>query len=195
MVIRFFLQFWLVEKFCKKKNFFLADFDNTTEVNRIFLTSVFIGLSIQTSKKSNKWISFFSNSDWSKNFEEKKKFFLANFDNTTKVNRIFLVSVFIGLSIPMSKKSNNGIRFFLQFWLVEKFCRKKNFFLADFDNTTKVNRIFLASVFIGLSNRTSKKSNKWISFFSNSDWSKNFVKKKNFFSRISTIQQRSIEFF
>ena len=116
------------KNFVGKKNFFLADFDNTTKVNRIFLASVFIGLSNRTSKKSNKWISFFSNSDWSKNFEEKKKFFLPNFDNTTKVNRIFLVSVFIGLSIPMSKKSNNGIRFFLKFWLVEKFCEKKNFF-------------------------------------------------------------------
>ena len=90
----------------KKNNFFLADFDNTTEVNRIFLASVFIDLSIPMIKKSNNLIAFFSNSDWSKNIEG-KIIFLADFDKTTKVDRIFLAPADFGLSIPMRKKSIN----------------------------------------------------------------------------------------
>ena len=126
-------------------------------------------------KKSNNLIAFFSNSDWSKNFD-KNNFFLADFDNTTNVNRIFLASVFSDLSIRMRKNWNTWISFFLNsdWW---KNFYKKSIFLADFDNSTKVNRIFLASVFIGFSIPMRKKSNNLIAFFSNFDWSKNFEEK------------------
>ena len=51
---------------------------------------------------------FFSKSDSSKNFD-KKKIFLVDLENTTKVNRIFSASVFSRLSIPMEKKWKNSI--------------------------------------------------------------------------------------
>ena len=57
----------------------------------------------------------------------KEKFFLADFDNTTTVNGIFLPSVFIDLSIPMRKKIEKLSFIFLEIWLVEKFWEKNNF--------------------------------------------------------------------
>ena len=106
-------------------------------------------------KKKKNWIWFFLEFWLVENISE-KKIFLADLENTTKLNRIFSASLFTDLSIPMNKKSKNWIWFFLEFWLVENISEKK-IFLADLENTTKVNRIFSASQFTDLSIPMTKK--------------------------------------
>ena len=118
-----------------------------------------------------------------------------NMNEKTQVNRIFQASMFTHPSIPMVKKWKNSIWFPLEFWLLEKFVFKQKFFLTDSENTTKVNRIFSASLLTHLSIPMTKQSNNWIWFFLEIWLVEKVSYKKKFLSPIWRIPQRSIQYF
>ena len=75
-----------------------------------------------------------------------------------------------------------------------KFMSLKNGFLTDHEHQTKVNRIFLASVSTPLSIPMSKRSRNPLSYFVEFWLVEKFLKEKIDLSRVSNIQQKSIEF-
>ena len=107
-----------------------------------------------------------------------KNGFLTHHEHQTKVNRIFSASVSTPLSIPMSKSTRNGLSYFLEFWLVEKFLKEK----------IDLSRVWnMEQKSIGFSQHQYRLLSRFqwadcrqmdVHIFSNSDWSKTYVFKK-----------------
>ena len=111
-----------------RKIFFLTGFVYITKLNKIFSTSIFTPLSIPISKRSMNWISYFLEFWLVEKFITEKIDFSTNTMIKQKSIGFLPGSVSTRLSIPMSKRSTNWISYFLEFWLVEKFLRKRIFF-------------------------------------------------------------------
>ena len=123
-----------------------------------------------------------------------KKFFLLDFVNTTKVNRIFSASLFTRASIPMVKKWNNWI-FFSRILIGRKIFCKRNCF-------PRISWIQQRSILFFQHHCSLVRRFQWwksgrieFEFFSNSDWSKNFDGKKIFSHRFCEYNKGQWNFF
>ena len=90
----------------------------------------FLSISMDSCLDSNekivgKWTFIFSRILIGRKFMSLKNGFLTDHEHQTKVNRIFSASVSTPFSIPMSRSSRNGLSYFLEFWLVEKFLKEE----------------------------------------------------------------------
>ena len=192
--IWFFLEFWLVKKFKLKKILFPPIWriqQRTIE----FLQHQYRLLSrFEWAIDPMIEIDFFSKSDWSKNFFVKKIFSHGFREYNNAQYYFFSITVHSFVDFNGEKVEELNLNF-SQILIGRKILMEKKFILSDFENTTKVKRIFSALVFTHLMIPMNKRSLNSSLFFLEIWLVENFDEKKLFFSPISRIQEMSIEFF